>query len=119
KRDYFPIAKGKYAEVPDEEKNESALFFHPLDDDPEPSFIFDEETGIVGGDDRAQACIKFFDLNRDELPGRRKNAFATAAALISEIADFWEKGVTEANRLKKDQDILEAAKRGLSEFSFV
>jgi 5-methylcytosine-specific restriction endonuclease McrA len=84
KHNKFPITNGHHASAPGEEKNEQPLLLNPLLDDPEDHIEIDMNTGILGGDERAQSCINILGLNiRPGLCAARKDAYDRVLGLLS------------------------------------
>jgi hypothetical protein len=121
KLNYFPV-EGEYASAPGEEKKEKALFVHPVQEDPEPWFVFDEATGILGAVDnnpRAVWCIERLGLNRELLPERRRDVFVSFSSLLEKISNATMMNSQDVLRVSGTVDQLLAAKRGRGEFTFV
>lgn len=121
KLDYFPI-DGEYLWEPGDLGGEKPLFVNPLDEDPEPIFVFDELTGFIAASDnnpRGLWCIERLGLNRERLPEKRRSIFITFAALFEKVANATIQGVDDVPRVSATVQELLEAKRGRIEFMFI
>lgn len=108
KWDLFPVADEFRATHPGEEINEKPLFLHPVFDNPEDHFEFDEKTGILGGKTpRAKACLEILGLNRDGLIEGRQDAYKNVLARASLALNL-----AAENLSLSDLSFLEAYKKG-------
>lgn len=121
KLDFFPV-EGDYASKPGEEVKEKPLFMHPVHENPEPAFIFDEKTGIIGAvnnDPRALWCVERLGLNRERLPERRLSAYTNVSGLLEKVSNATIQDDDDLSRVKGAVDELLKAKKGANEFTFV
>jgi hypothetical protein len=71
----FPVA-GFRATMPDEVEQEKPLLIHPVLDNPARHLGFRPKTGIIFGKTPAgRMSVDVFDLNRERLPGERRNVY--------------------------------------------
>jgi len=84
KQNKFPL-KGTFRAVsPGEEVKEQPLLINPLTENPEEHLKINVKTGILGGDERGQCCIRVFGLNeREGLLKARVDAYAAVLGQIN------------------------------------
>jgi hypothetical protein len=101
KQNKFPMRDDFYARSPGEEDREKPLLINPLNEDPEEHFEVNMKTWILGGDERAQCCIRILGLNdRPGIREQRKEAYESAIALLV-------KYITSTNETEEKQCIYE------------
>jgi hypothetical protein len=117
KRNLFPVADRFWAAAPGEEEKESPLIFHPSEgEDPEPNFVLEPETGILGpANARAQACIDVFGLNRREkVVQERRQAYYRVMAAFDIVL---KEGARESSARRYAEAALEETMSGKSAYS--
>ena len=118
KWDRFPVQTTRAFE-PDKEGEEQPIFLHPLFDNPEDEFVFEQRTGLLcGKTERAQACIEQLGLNREGLRSNRRKAYLSVLtmariAIPNSLAESEEVRKSVADDLK----ILNEYRRGEQPYS--
>ena len=113
----FPVV-GKHAWTPDGIAGEQPLLLNPLleEDDPDKHLVFDPETGrIIGTTDRGRKTVAILDLNRDGLPGARRDVFDAVRARSVEALGAKLDG--DATKYDRHMQFLLQHKRGQAEYA--
>jgi len=120
KWDRFPLMPGTAfrATKPGDEAKEIAAFLHPVFEDPEKHFAFDEKTGLLGcKTQQAEICEKWLYLNREGLRELRVDTYESVMGRTTKLFNAVTLRVKDT--LQETVNFLTAYKKGEKAYSLV